>query len=115
MMASLNLYECHLAYKCNAPATFQRLMQRVLGNLLGKTSFNFIDDTLVASKTYREHLQHLREVFSRLRDANLRLKPKKCNLFRKKLTFLGHVISADGVQPDTQKTDKVSSYPSPTE
>lgn len=100
---------------CNAPATFQRLMQQVLGDLLGKTSFAFIDDTLVASKTFKEHLQHLREVFLRLRDAGLRLKPRKCHLLRKKLNFLGHVISAEGVQPDSQKTEKVMNFPTPTD
>ena len=65
---------------CNAPATFQRLMQRVLAGLEYKSCFIYLDDVLVASKTFEDHLTHLREVFNRLRSSNLRLKPRKCEL-----------------------------------
>lgn len=82
--------------------------------LLGKSWFVFVD-VLISSKTFKEHLQHLREVFSRFRDANLRLKPQKCHLLRQSLTFLGHVISANGIHPDPEKTEKVRSYPPPTD
>jgi len=82
---------------CNAPAMFQRIMQRVLAGLEWKSCFVYIDDVLVASKKFEEHLIHLREVFLRLHDANLKLKPKKCSFLRPEFPFLGHVISRDGI------------------
>ena len=63
---------------CNAPATFQRLMQSVLSGLEWNTCFVYLDDILVASRSFADHLQHLRDVFARLRSAGLRLKPRKC-------------------------------------
>ena len=96
---------------CNVPATFQRIMHRVLSGLEGKSSFVYIDDILVASKTFDEHLQHLREVFNKLREACLRLKPKKCGFLRPEVPFLGYVISAQGVHPDPEKTERVRLYP----
>ena len=65
---------------CNAPATFQRLMPVVLAGLEWHSCFVYVDDILVASHTFVEHLQHFREVFTRIRDAGLHLKPRKCNL-----------------------------------
>ena len=100
---------------CNAPATFQRLMQVVLAGLEWKSCFVYIDDILVASKTFNEHLSDLRQVFTRLRQANLRLKPKKCSLLHDKVCYLGHVISKQGIKPDPQKTEKIRMYPTPTD
>ena len=62
---------------CNAPATFQRVMQAVLSGLEWRSCFVYLDDILIASRTLDEHLRHIREVFGRLRKASLRLKPKK--------------------------------------
>ena len=100
---------------CNAPATFQRLMQTVLSGLEYKSCFIYVDDVLVASKTFEDHLIHLREVFSRLRSSNLRLKPKKCELIRDKVPYLGHVVSAQGIEPDQAKTERIKNYPTPTD
>ena len=100
---------------CNAPATFQRLMQRVLAGLEYKSCFIYLDDVLVASKTFRDHLTHLCEVFDRLRSSNLRLKPRKCELIRDKVPFLGHVVSTQGIEPDPAKTEKIKNYPTPTD
>ena len=63
---------------CNAPATFQRVMQAVLAGLEWNSCFLYLDDILIASRTLEEHMCHIKEVFGRLRDAGLRLKPKKC-------------------------------------
>ena len=82
---------------CNVPAMFQRLMQKVLAELEWRTCFVYLDDILVASRSFDEHLQHLHKVFTRLRDAGLRLKPRKCSLLRDEVPFLGHIISIDGV------------------
>ena len=99
---------------CNAPTTFQRVMQKVLVGLEWKTCFVYLDDVLIVSQTFQDHLAHLREVFSRLRTANLRLKPKKCGLLRQQVPFLGHIVSTDGIRPDPAKTEKIESYPRPT-
>ena len=100
---------------CNAPATFQRLMQVVLVGLDGTHCFVYLDDILIASQTFEEHLKKLCEVFERLRKAGLRLKPKKCLLLREEVLYLGHVVSAAGIKPDPAKIEKVLSYPVPTD
>lgn len=78
---------------------------QVLAGLQWKSCFVFLDDVLVASKTFKEQLQHLRVVFSRFRDANLWLKPQRCSLLCSVITFLGHVISSEGIRPDPAKTE----------
>ena len=98
---------------CNAPATFQRAMQSVLAGLEWRDCFVYIDDILIASTTFEEHLRHLEQVFDRLRTANLRLKPKKCRFLCEEVKYLGHVISVRGVLPDPDKTDQVKSFPTP--
>lgn len=100
---------------CNAPATFQRLMEVVLAGLLWKNCFVYIDDVLVCSATFEEHLTHLEEVLSRLRQVGLRLKAKKCLFLRKEVSYLGHVVTRQGIKPDPAKTDKIRGYPAPTD
>ena len=100
---------------CNAPATFQRLMQVVLAGLEWDFCFVYVDDILVASKSFDEHLLHLKLVFERLRQAGLRLKPTKCNFLRAEVPYLGYVISKTGIRPDPAKTDKVRNFPTPTD
>ena len=75
----------------------------------------YLDDILIASQTFEEHLKKLREVFDRLRKAGLRLKPKKCLLLREEVLYLGHVVSAAGIKPDPAKIEKVLCYPVPTD
>ena len=75
--------------------------------------FVYIDDILIASKTFEEHLQHLAEVIDCLRKAGLRLKPKKCRFLCDEVSYLGHVISARGVSPDPGKINKVKCFPVP--
>ena len=65
---------------CNAPATFQRLMEVVLNGLVRNTCLVYLDDILVIGRTFQEHLSNLHQVFTRLREAGLRLKPSKCQL-----------------------------------
>ena len=100
---------------CNAPATFQRLMQVVLAGLEWDCCFVYIDDILVASKSFEEHLHHLQLVFDRLRKADLSLKPTKCLFLCEEMPYLGYVISKHGIRPDPSKTDKVRQFPTPTD
>ena len=99
---------------CNAPATFQRLMDMVLAGLQWTNCLVYLDDVIVVGRTFHEHLQNLRAVFERLRAAGLKLQPKKCHLCSPKVEFLGHIVSADGVSTDPQKIDKVANWPIPT-
>lgn len=96
---------------CNAPATFQRLMEVVLAGLLWKSCFAYIDDVLVYSQTFEDHLHHLYQVLARLRQAGLRLKAKKCLFLRSEVPYLGHVVTQEGIKPDPTKTEKVKHYP----
>ena len=98
---------------CNAPATFQRLMRTVLAGLDWCSAY--LDDILIVSTTFEEHLERLQEVLTRLRTAGLRLKPQKCHLFTAEVRFLGHVISKDGIRPDPAKTERVKEFPHPTD
>ena len=99
---------------CNAPATFQRLMDMVLGGLQWTNCLVYLDDVIVVGRTFREHLQNLRSVFSRLSTAGLKLQPKKCHLCSPQVEFLGHVVSAEGVSTDPKKIEKVANWPVPT-
>ena len=98
---------------CNAPATFQRLMDMVLAGLQWTSCLVYLDDVIVPGKTFSEHLNFLRDVFGRIREAGLKLQPTKCFLCQKKVSFLGHIVSEDGVATDPSKTDKVASWPTP--
>ena len=100
---------------CNAPATFQRLMEVVLAGLIWDSCFAYIDDVLVCSHTFEDHLEHLRQVFSRLRQAGLRLKARKCLFLREEVPYLGHVVTRSGIKPDPSKTEKMRNYPPPTD
>ena len=98
---------------CNAPATFERLMESFLSGLPWTTCLVYLDDILVHAKTFDEEIVRLREVFSRLRAADLKLNPKKCELFRREVVYLGHVVSADGVATDMSEIEAVRTWPIP--
>ncbi|KAL4136459.1 hypothetical protein QTP88_008007 [Uroleucon formosanum] len=96
-----------------APATFQRLMNRVLNGINGSRAFVYLDDIIVIGATLQEHTTRLREVFERLRQYNLQLQPPKCEFLRKEVNYLGHVITENGVKPDPKKIECIVNYPVP--
>lgn len=98
---------------CNAPATFERLMEHVLRGLAWNTCLVYLDDIIVIGKSFDEHLERLREVFQRLRGANLKLSPKKCELFKDRVKYLGHEVSTEGVATDVSKVVAVKKWPVP--
>eukprot|EP00731_Ephydatia_muelleri_P025168 Em0017g251a len=98
---------------CNAPATFQRLMDRVLGGLKWSSCLVYFDDIIVVGRTFKDHLHHLSKVLAQLRGAGLKLKPTKCSLCQQRVAFLGHIVSAEGIATDPSKTDAVSKWPTP--
>jgi hypothetical protein len=98
---------------CNAPATFQRLMEKVLSGLQWEIAVLYIDDVIVFANSFEEQLERLGLVLGRLRNAGLKLKPEKCELFRKRVEFLGHIVSAKGVEVDHRKISKILEWPEP--
>ena len=84
---------------CNAPATFQRLMQNCLGELNLTYALVYLDDVIVYLYTEEDHLRWLQAVFERFHEHGLKLKPSKCSFLHKQITFLGHEVSADGIRP----------------
>ncbi|KAI8480272.1 hypothetical protein Bbelb_419750 [Branchiostoma belcheri] len=98
----------------NAPSTFQRLMELLLAGLDWQTCLAYLDDIIVFSRTFQEHLTTLEEVFRRFRTANLKLNAKKCQFAQPRVRFLGHIVSKAGIQPDPTNTEKVRQWPTPT-
>ena len=97
----------------NAGATFQRLMELVLAGMDSRNCLVYIDDIIVFGETEQAHLKNLEEVFQRIRDAGMKLKPRKCCLARDEVVFLGHKVSHTGVQPDPANVAKVKEWPRP--
>src|SRR6266498_2842543 len=92
---------------CNAPATFQRLMNHILRKYLEDFTLIYLDDIIIYSKTWKGYLNHLRLVFRALREAGLMVKIKKYEFAKKELKFLGHVISREGIRTDSEKIKKM--------
>src|SRR6266498_4459181 len=97
----------------NAPAIFQRLMNYVLHDYLNDFVVVYLDDILVYSDTFEEHLVYLRKVFIKLREANLVIKLKKCKFGQRKIKFLGHTIGTDGLRTDPENIEKIINCPIP--
>ncbi len=97
----------------NAPALFQRLMDYVLAGLTWEACLVYLDDIIVWGDSFSVQLRRLSDVFQRLRDANLKLRSSKCRLFQRKVSFLGHVVSAGGIEPDPEKVSSVVDWPVP--
>ena len=97
----------------SAPSTFERLMETVLRGLHWKTLLIYLDDIIVFSKDLDSHLERLKEVFVRLQEAGLKLKPAKCRLFADRVHYLGHVVSASGVETEESKVTAVKEWPVP--
>ena len=97
----------------NSPSVFERLMERVFAGLTYLILLIYLDDIIVYSKTFKEHLENLQVVLERLKHANLKLNPKKCNLLCPKVAFLGHEVSEQGIATDPAKIQAVRDWPQP--
>ena len=100
-LRSMGLYECKSMPfgLCNAPPTFQRLMQNCLGELNLTYCLIYLDDVIVFSETPEEHLLRMCVVFNHLREHGLKLKPSKCDVFKSEINYLSHHMSKEGVRP----------------
>jgi hypothetical protein len=96
-----------------APATFQRMMNCVLRDSIGDRCFVYSDDVLILGETLAAHHAKLREVLEQFRKFNIKVEPDKCEFLRQELTYLGHIISKDGVKPDPKKVEAVVRFPIP--
>ena len=97
----------------NSGASFQRLMGHILRGLEYRFALIYIDDIIIFSKSVDEHLDHLEEVFRRLRDANVKLNPKKCSFVKQRVDYLGHVVTPEGISPNLDKVRVVQEFHTP--
>ena len=108
-------------YKCvrmpfgltNTPATFQHLMESCLGDYHLKYCIIYLDNIIIFSRTPAEHINRLRKVFEKLDEAGLRLKPSKCEFFKDRLEYLGHIVCKDGIETNSKKIMAIVKWPRP--
>ena len=114
-LGSMGLYECESMPfgLCNAPPTFQRLMQNCLGKLKLTYCLIYLDDVIVFSEMPEEHLQRMRVVFDRLQEHGLKLKPSKCDVFKSEINYLAHHVSTKGVLPSKKNLESIAQCPPP--
>src|SRR6266542_2082727 len=97
-----------------APATFQRLMTKVLGPYLYDFVMVYLNDIIIFSQTMDEHLQHMRKVLKALQQAGLKLKLKKCEFAKKQLKYLGFIVREFGIKPNPKKVRVIVDQLAPT-
>ena len=114
-LGSMGLYECESMPfgLCNAPPTFQRLMQNCLGELNLTYCLIYLDDVIVFSDMPEEHLRRMRVVFDCLREHGLKLKPSKCEVFKLEINYLAHHVSQKGVLPSKKNLESIAQCPPP--
>ncbi|KAI3370531.1 hypothetical protein L3Q82_025288 [Scortum barcoo] len=97
-----------------APATFQRLMEKAVGDMNLLEVLVYLDDLIVFGRTLEEHEERLLKVLDRLAEVGLKISVDKCQFCLPKVKYLGHIVSADGVSPDLAKIEAVTRWPQPT-
>lgn len=114
-VANLGFFECNRMPfgLCNAPATFQRLMERCMGDLNLQQCLIYLDDIVIFSSSFEQQLDRLEAVFERLHRHNLKLKASKCEFFKREVKYLGHIVSEDGIKADPAKTSAIKEWPVP--
>ena len=111
----LGFYECvRMPFGLtNTPATFQRLMESCLSDLHFNWCIIYLDDVIIFSKTPEEHIARLEAVFKKISDAGLKLKPSKCEFFKRWIHYLGHIVSNKGIETDPKKIEAIVNWPGP--
>ena len=95
---------------CNAPASFQREMNRIFFDLIGVCLFIYIDDLVIFSDSVESHIIHLNKVFSILKENRLKINLEKCTFFKTKVMLLGHVLSTEGISPIPDKVKVILNW-----
>ena len=98
----------------NAPASFPRLLEHVLQNYIGKFVVLYIDDILIFSSTFEDHLSHVAQVLQTFRKAYLKIRIDKCQFARNSVEFLSHLIALDGIGPTKRNIEAVTCFLTPT-
>ena len=98
----------------NSPATYQRLMEECLGDFNMKICVIYLDDLIIFSNSFEQHLERLHLILTRLKECGIKLAPEKCFFIQKRIKFLGHIVSEDGIETDPEKIDKIRNYPRPS-
>ena len=98
-----------------APATFQRLMERTVGDMNLLQVLVYLDDLIVFGKTLEEHEERLLKVLDRLEEVGLKLSLDKCQFCQPRVTYVGHIVSAEGISTDPGKVEAVTTWPRPTD
>ena len=113
-VAGKNYEYCRMVMGLNNSAQcWQRLLTKVLSDMLFTSAIVYLDDVLLLSKNFEQHLTHLEMVFERFRKAKLHMNGKKCKFDVNEVRYLGHILSAAGVSVDRQKTEIITSWPKP--
>ncbi|GET63040.1 KRAB-A domain-containing protein [Rhizophagus irregularis DAOM 181602=DAOM 197198] len=97
----------------NAPGTFQRLMDKILKEYIGEFVTVYLDDIMIYSEDFEEHIEHVDKVLSKLRENNMIVKLKKCQFGLRNINFLGHIVGRDGLRPDKEKVEKIENMRRP--
>ena len=100
---------------CSAGSYFSELMNKVLSGIQHKFTIAYLDDIIIYSKTFDEHLVHIETVFARLRGAGLKLKMSKCEFLKQEVKYLGYVISANGIKTDPEKVSSIQKLHAPSD
>ena len=111
----LGFYECvRMPFGLtNAPAMFQCLMATCLDELHLNWCIIYLDDVIIFSKTPEEHVECLAAVFEKISKAGLKLKPSKCEFFKSRINYLGHIVSKNGIETDPKKIEAIQNWPRP--
>ena len=97
----------------NSPATFQRQIDTLFKGMQGTDVFIYIDDLIIFSETIEEHIEKFERLAQRMRSANMKFQPEKCEFFKLKVSYLGHEMSHDDVKPYLRKVNAVLYFPIP--
>ena len=114
-LGSMGLYKCESMPfgLCNAPPSFQRLMQNCLGELNLTYCLIYLDDVIIFSQTEEEHLERMCVVFDHLCEHGLKLKPSKCDVFKTEINYVAHHVSKKGVLPSKKNLEAITECPPP--
>jgi hypothetical protein len=99
----------------NAPATFQRMMDEVIGELDLEAGRNYLDNIIIGSETFEKHLKDLEKVFMQLKKTELKIKPTKCYFAKNTVTYFGHQLKAEKVKPNSVKVEAINNMKIPVD